>query len=137
MLVQNREAESAVEWEFCWNEEQSRNTGAAGQNEAAVRTCITPKKLSRKIYCNLEFYSLRCKNVFELSLQEWEFASKPGVRFDVYRVFGAGDPQRARIVVVEDVARALREQRAQLCLAIQDPRYWGCLAGGGGGGYAL
>jgi hypothetical protein len=78
--------------------------------------------LSRTVYVEVKATASLSKNVFELSLQEWEFASKPGVRFDVYRVFGAGDPQRARIVVVEDVARALREQRAQLCLAIQDPR---------------
>jgi len=110
----NERGESRAFYDIKLTPRQGRGGGSLGGGGAPM--------LSRTVYVEVKATASLSKNVFELSLQEWEFASKPGVRFDVYRVFGAGDPQRARIVVVEDVARALREQRAQLCLAIQDPR---------------
>ena len=51
-------------------------------------------------------------------MPEFDFASQPGVHYHVYRVFGAGDPSRVRIVVIEDVVKALRERRARLCIAV-------------------
>jgi len=61
------------------------------------------------------------KNVFEVSLNEWEFFSKNGgasINYDIYRVFNAGNPSSVFIAVVEDPLRLLEEQRIQLCLAI-------------------
>jgi hypothetical protein len=57
--------------------------------------------------------------VFEVSLWEWEFATaNPRVRYHIYRVYNAGDLDRVRIVVLEDVLRLITERRVKLCLAV-------------------
>jgi len=58
------------------------------------------------------------KNVFELSFDEWDFASRPGIHFHIYRVNAAAEPRNLSIQVLRDPVRAVREQRAGLCLAI-------------------
>ena len=58
-------------------------------------------------------------NVFDLSLWEWQFATaNPRVRYHIYRVFSAGDMDKVRIVVVEDVLQMITERRVKLCLAV-------------------
>jgi hypothetical protein len=58
-------------------------------------------------------------NVFEMSLWEWQFATAlPRVRYHLYRVFNAGDLDKVRIVVVEDVLQMVSERRVKLCLAV-------------------
>lgn len=58
------------------------------------------------------------KNVFEISYDEWDFASRPGIHYHIYRVNGAADPRNLSIHILRDPVRAAREQRAGLCLAI-------------------
>jgi len=58
------------------------------------------------------------KNVFELSLDEWEFANKPGIKYHIYRVYNAGNPLQTRITIIHNVVKAVRERRAGLCLVI-------------------
>ena len=60
------------------------------------------------------------KNVFEISLCEWEFATKqnPSVPYHLYRVYNAQDPANVHIVIIRDVLQAIQSRKARLCLAI-------------------
>ena len=58
------------------------------------------------------------KNVFALSLREWEFACMPGIDYRVYRVFCGGNREQVRVAVVDDLHRKVEEGSVQLCLAI-------------------
>ena len=58
-------------------------------------------------------------NVFELSYNEWEFmTNEPPVRFHIYRVSGAGDPAGARLTIIEEPLKAVREGAVKLCMAV-------------------
>ena len=58
-------------------------------------------------------------NIFELSLQEWEFATTmPRVQYSIYRVYNAGQLAKARVVVVPDVLRYIQCRRVKMCLAL-------------------
>jgi hypothetical protein len=84
-------------------------------------TVITPIDNNREITTYIEVKSTRYShnNVFELSLWEWEFATKkPSVNYNIYRVFNAGDPKTVRIVVIKDVLRMITEGSIKLCIAI-------------------
>ena len=57
--------------------------------------------------------------VFALSFAEWEFLSRePPVRYHIYRVSGAGQPGGARITIIDEPMRALREGGIRLCLVV-------------------
>jgi len=59
------------------------------------------------------------RNVFEISPNEWQFAAADSrVPYHVYRVFSAGDPQRVRLVIIEDIYRKVTEGRIKLCMAV-------------------
>eukprot|EP01032_Pedospumella_encystans_P014200 gene14200-16325_t len=59
------------------------------------------------------------RNVFEISPNEWQFAAADSrVPYHVYRVFSAGDPQRVRLVIIEDIYRKVTEGRLKLCMAV-------------------
>ena len=70
------------------------------------------------IFVEVKTTRSRDKNVFEMSPNEWNFANRPGVDYRVFRVFGAGDRQNARLTVVKDPARMVNERGIALCLAI-------------------
>ena len=84
-------------------------------------TVITPTDDNREITTYIEVKSTRYpyNNVFELSLWEWEFATKmPSVNFNIYRVFNVGDPKTVRIAIITDVLRMITEGSIKLCVAI-------------------
>ena len=84
-------------------------------------TVITPTNDNREITTYIEVKSTRYpyNNVFELSLWEWEFATKmPSVKFNIYRVFNVGDPKTVRIAIITDVLRMITEGSIKLCVAI-------------------
>ena len=70
--------------------------------------------------------------MFEISPAELAFASREGIRYDIYRVFlppeawrwpartavDLGGRGSVKVTVVKDVARALQERRVQLCMAV-------------------
>jgi hypothetical protein len=59
------------------------------------------------------------RNVFDLSLNEWAFASaEPALRYDVYRVYNAGDPTTVRISIVRDLYGKIKDQQVRLCLVV-------------------
>ena len=64
------------------------------------------------------FVSFVDKNVFEISYDEWSFAMRPGINYQIYRVYGAGDPRDVSITILRDPVKAVREQRVGLCLCI-------------------
>jgi hypothetical protein len=61
-------------------------------------------------------------STFELSLQEWDFATRRVgsslVTYHVYRVYGAGNPSRVRVQVIEDILRSIEAKRVRLCLSV-------------------
>jgi hypothetical protein len=61
-------------------------------------------------------------STFELSLQEWDFATRAVgsslVTYHVYRVYGAGHPSSVRVQVVEDILQSIEAKRVRLCLSI-------------------
>jgi hypothetical protein len=59
------------------------------------------------------------RNVFEISPNEWQFAAADRrVPYHIYRVFGAGDPGKVRLLVVRDVYNRVVEGTVKLCMAV-------------------
>ena len=60
------------------------------------------------------------KNVFEISLNEWNFMRGGGgsIHYDIYRVYSAGNPEKVCIAILKDAFQAVAAYKAQLCLAI-------------------
>ena len=59
------------------------------------------------------------RNVFALSYQELEFMmNHPRPRYDIYRVFNAGDSEKVRISILRNVFDLIRSKEVTLCLAI-------------------
>ena len=119
-----RWGESLVYQYLILKENKSRVTWMNIDEEARASydiTVITPIDNNREITTYIEVKSTRYShnNVFELSLWEWEFATKkPSVNYNIYRVFNAGDPKTVRIVVIKDVLRMITEGSIKLCIAI-------------------
>lgn len=83
--------------------------GTAGRNSMITETTYIEVKTTR-------FDDL---NTFEISLWEWQFAtSNPRVRYQIFRVFNAGDSKRVRIVVVEDLLELITSRKVRLCLNV-------------------
>jgi hypothetical protein len=83
--------------------------GTSGRNSMITETTYIEVKTTR-------FDDL---NTFEISLWEWQFAtSNPRVRYQIYRVFNAGDFKRVRIVVVEDLLELITSRKVRLCLNV-------------------
>ena len=61
-------------------------------------------------------------STFELSLQEWDFATRRVgsslVSYHVYRVYGAGNPSRVRVQIIVDILRSIEAKRVRLCLSV-------------------
>jgi predicted Holliday junction resolvase-like endonuclease len=74
--------------------------------------------VSRTIFVEVKTTRSRDKNVFEMSPNEWRFASRPGVDYRVYRVFSAGDSRNVSLTVIKDPARLVENRAVALCLAI-------------------
>ena len=119
-----RWGESLVYQYLILKENKSRVTWMNIDEEARASydiTVITPIDNNREITTYIEVKSTRYShnNVFELSLWEWEFATKkPSVNYNIYRVFNAGDPKKVRIVIIKDVLRMITEGSIKLCIAI-------------------
>ena len=64
------------------------------------------------IFVEVKTTRSRDKNVFEMSPNEWSFASRPGVDYRVYRVFSAGDADNVRLTVVRDPVPMSVNERA-------------------------
>ena len=59
------------------------------------------------------------RNVFQLSLWEWEFMiTHPRPNYDIYRVYNVGDKNAVKVVVYKNVLRLIQEKKVQLCLAV-------------------
>jgi hypothetical protein len=75
------------------------------------------------VYVEVKSSRYSDRNVFELSLWEWQFACAEWqyggrVPYHIYRVFAAGDAARVRIVIITDLMRLITEGRVKLCLAV-------------------
>jgi hypothetical protein len=82
---------------------------SAGSNVSRVRTEYIEVKTTR----------FADRNVFEISPNEWQFAAADRrVPYHVYRVFGAGDPGKVRLLVVRDVYSRVVEGTVKLCMAV-------------------
>lgn len=59
------------------------------------------------------------RNVFDISPNEWAFATAdPPLRYDLYRVYNAGDPNNVRITIVKDLYRQIKDQKVRLALVL-------------------
>ena len=59
------------------------------------------------------------RNACEISPNEWAFATaEPPLRYDLYRVYNAGDPGKVRITVVKDLYRQIQAQKVRLALVL-------------------
>jgi hypothetical protein len=75
--------------------------------------------ISKRIYVEVKTTRFDKNNMFEISLNEWEFATKlPYIQYSIYRVFNAGDINSCRIEIIHDVYRYIKERKVKLCLAI-------------------
>jgi hypothetical protein len=84
-----------------------------------------PHRSSRKretIFVEVKTTSSDHSNTFDLSLQEWEFATRAVssslVNYHIYRVFSAGNSNRVRVHVVEDVLASIEAKQVRLCLTV-------------------
>jgi hypothetical protein len=68
------------------------------------------------LFIEVKSSAAEARNLFELTLGEWEFAAKAGPQYVIFRVCSAGDPQRSRILVLPDPYRAVQEGRMGICL---------------------
>ncbi len=98
------------------------NTSSSSSSSSSTSACASRSRPGdRRVtaYVEVKTSLYRDNNVFQLSLWEWEFATKlPRVQYCVVRVFGAGDPATASLVIIPDLLRFVTEQQVKLCLAI-------------------
>jgi hypothetical protein len=79
----------------------------------------TDNGYSRRNYIEVKSTRYRENNVFEISLQEWEFATgQPRVNYSVYRVLNALDATKVNIVIIPDLLEAIKNRDVKLCIAI-------------------
>ena len=102
---------------------RDRDSRCIGQGEAGLGGHGNSSKGSTTVttttYIEVKTTRFDELNVFELSLWEWQFATaNPRVPYHIYRVFNAGDVDKVRIVVIEDVLQMVTERRVKLCLAL-------------------
>lgn len=94
----------------------TNNSYGAG-NTSAGSSCTTGRESTE--YIEVKSTRFADRNMFEISLNEWQFAAADSrVPYHIYRVFSAGDPQRVRLVIIEDVYRKVSEGRLKLCMAV-------------------
>ena len=108
----------------------SSSGGGSGSSGGGGRA----RRPGETIFVEVKTTASADKATFDLSLQEWEFATsvvgggggrlgcRSGsslVAYHVYRVFGAGDPGTVRVSVVKDIVAAIEAKRVRLCLALK------------------
>ena len=77
------------------------------------------RKTTQTIFIEVKSTRFPNLNVFDISQNEWEFCSKlPAIRYDIYRVYNAGNPGTVFIQVLQDVHSLINEKRLRLCLAV-------------------
>lgn len=86
---------------------------------AVHQTGSTPSTKTRTTFIEVKSTRFPDKNVFDISQNEWAFASaEPPLRYDIYRVYNAGDPNRVRITIVKDLYRQIKDQKVRLALVL-------------------
>ncbi len=59
------------------------------------------------------------RHAFSISLNEWAFCTaEPALRYDIYRVYSAGNPESVSISVLPDLHELVKQQRVQLLLTL-------------------
>ena len=102
-------------WTVTWLNEREESTSFY---DVLLESPVSASGGRRRIFVEVKTTRSRDKNVFEMSPNEWSFASRPGVDYRVYRVFSAGDTNNVRLTVVRDPFRCVNERAVALCLAI-------------------
>ena len=102
-------------WTVTWLNEREESTSFY---DVLLESPVSASGCRRRIFVEVKTTRSRDKNVFEMSPNEWSFASRPGVDYRVYRVFSAGDKDNVRLTVVRDPFRSVNERAVALCLAI-------------------
>ena len=106
----NKEEESRAGYDIIVEKVQIVASSAIGSR---------PSSVTETSYIEVKTTRFDDLNTFEISLWEWEFATaNPRVKYHIYRVFNAGDPEKVRIVVVEDILEMITLKKVRLCLNI-------------------
>jgi len=79
---------------------------------------VTDCKSGRVTFVEVKTTRFDDKNAFEISPWEWDFATKPGVQYHIYRVYNAGDKSKVRVQLVRNPAAAVREHKVKMALVI-------------------
>ena len=58
------------------------------------------------------------KEVFEISMQQIQFAGQEKERFHIYRVFNAGNPERVKLIRITNLDMRLAKKQVKLCMLI-------------------
>ncbi len=59
------------------------------------------------------------RHAFNISLNEWAFCTaEPALRYDVYRVYNAGNPEAVSISILQDLHELVKQQQVQLQLRL-------------------
>ena len=114
-LVYNYLVATRPGWTVTWLNELEESTSFY---DVRLESPVSESGGRRTIFVEVKTTRSRDKNVFEMSPNEWSFASRPGVDYRVYRVFSAGDRDNVRLTVVRDPFRSVNERAVALCLAI-------------------
>jgi hypothetical protein len=115
-LVYNYLLATRPGWTVTWLNEREESLGFY---DVMLESPVSAETGGRRtIFVEVKTTRSRDKNVFEMSPNEWSFASRPGVDYRVYRVFSAGDADNVRLTVVRDPFRSVNERAVALCLAI-------------------
>ena len=114
-LVYNYLLSTRPGWTVTWLNEREESTSFY---DIRLESPVSEPGGRRTIFVEVKTTRSRDKNVFEMSPNEWSFASRPGMDYRVYRVFAAGDKDNVRLTVVRDPFRSVNERDVALCLAI-------------------
>ncbi|XP_060585230.1 uncharacterized protein LOC132741150 [Ruditapes philippinarum] len=58
------------------------------------------------------------KEVFEISMQQIQFAEHEKEKFHIYRVFNAGNPERVKLIRITNLDMRLAKKQVKLCMLI-------------------
>ena len=70
------------------------------------------------IYVEVKSTLSDTKDLFEISVQQVEFAQQLKERFHIYRVFSAGDLEKVRLVRIDNLSLRLDQKQVKLCMLI-------------------
>ena len=115
----NRDAETRAPYDLILTLPPPLQPTMMKRREATTTTPNSCAAGSITVFVEVKSTRFSDLNVFDLSLSEWDFATRDtATRFHLYRVFNAGNPAAVRLARVQDVRRSVEAGSVRLCLAV-------------------